>query len=105
MAGCSLVVNTENNTRAEEGFVGVGEGGEVVVLFIPKALTGNSDTLSLPLTDNGLNNDLVGWYAQALNTGLDFVRDSLCHILGVNMVILLVLQVVLNDLLDACFYF
>ena len=97
----SLVVDTEDDTSAEEWLVGVGEGGEVVVLLVPEALAGNADTLALSLTDNGLHNDLVRWYAQAFNRRLDFIGDSLSHILGMRVIILLVFQVVLDDLLDA----
>ena len=99
--GSSLVEDAEDDAGAEEGVISVREGCEVIILFIPEALTGNADTLALSLTDNGLHNDLVRWYAQAFNRRLDFVGDSLSHILGMRVIILLVFQVVLDDLLDA----
>ena len=89
----SFVVDTEDDSSAEEGVISEGEGGEVVVLHVPEALWGNSNTLSLHLSNNGLHYDLVRWYAEALNGGLDFVSDSLGHVLGMSVVILLVLQV------------
>ena len=97
----SLIVDTEDDTGAEERVVGVGEGGEVVVLLVPEALAGHADPLALSLADNGLDHDLVGRDAQELDAGLDLVGHALRHGLGLAVLVLLVLQVVLHDLLDA----
>ena len=59
MPAGSLVVDTEDDAGAEEGVVGVGEGGEVIVFLVPQALASHSDTLPLPLSNNGLDHNLV----------------------------------------------
>ena len=98
---CSLVVDTEDNTRAEEGVVLVSEGGPVIILIVPEALGSDSHTLSCDLSNDGLNNDLVGRDVQGFNLQLYLVCDGLRHQLSSPMIVILILEVSQDDLLNA----
>ena len=53
------------------------------------------------LSDNGLHHNLVLWDAESLDVGLDLVADLGGGLTRGHVVVLLVLQVMGHDLLDA----
>ena len=96
----SLLVDTEDHTSAEKRVVSVGEGGVVIVGFVPEALGGDAHALTSNLADNGLHNDFVGGDAKLLSSGLNLADDSLNPGLRLHLVVLLVADVAVNHILD-----
>ena len=101
----SLVVDAEDDSSAEKTSVLVSKRSIVVVEIVPKALGSNTNSLTLYLSNNRLNNDLVGGNAESSACLFDFVCDLLSLCLGVSMVVLFVLQVVMHDGFDQVSHF
>ena len=96
----SFVVNAEHNTGTEERRVFIGETGVVIVHFVPEALGSETDTLSINLSDNTLNDNFVARYVESFNGGSNLVDNVFSLFLGIDGVIVLSLKVELNHILD-----
>ena len=86
--------------EAEQRRVFVGETGVVIVHLIPETLGGQTDSLSIHLSDNTLNNNFVAWHVETLNGRSNLVDDVFRLFLGVHGIVVLALEVELNDVLN-----
>ena len=77
----------------------------VVVLDIPEALGGDTDTLALDFADDCLHHNFVTIVFEGLDLSLDLAHDLLSPAFGRSVVVLLVLQVHLHDLFHDLLHF
>mgnify|MGYP007072238832 FL=1 len=96
----SFVIDAEHNSSAEEGRVFVSETSVVIVHFIPETLGSQTDTLSIHLSDNTLNNNFVARHIQTLNGRSNLIDDVLSLLLSVDGVVIFTLKVELNHFFD-----
>ena len=94
------MVNAEDHTSAEEVGISVGESCVIIVGLVPKALAGNSDTLSSNLTDNSLHNDLVSRDGKSLDLLLNLANNSLHLSLSLGLIVLFILKVLSDNSLN-----
>ena len=94
------MVNAEDHACAEEVGISVGKSCVIIVGLIPKALAGNSDTLSSDLADNSLHDDLVSRDGKCLDLLLNLANDSLNLGLCLGLIVLFVLEVLSDDCLN-----
>ena len=80
-AALSLVVNAENDARAEQRSVLIRIRGIVIVGFVPEALRRHTDALAQDLTDDALDDNFVARDVQLLGLVLDVHNDGLSPLL------------------------
>ena len=94
----SLVVNSEDDSRAEKWVILVRVARVVIICIVPQALRCNAYTLSSHLTNDTLNDNLVtGNMALIFDLCSDGVDDLFCPVLGVSVFVLLVSKHTLNN--------
>ena len=93
---CSLVVDTENDARAEKRSVRVGIWRIVIVRLVPQALASDANTLAEDLTDDALDDDLVAWNVQLLCVIFDINDDAFGDVLMFLLIEFLTFQLILN---------
>ena len=102
----SLVVDAENDSRAEKGVVLVCVTRVVVVCVVPQTLRSDADSLTSHLTNNALNNDFVaGNMALIFYLGSDCVNDLFRPVLCMGMLIFLFAEHAFDNRLNNCFDF